>query len=305
MSEMELSIIIVNWNTKGLLRDCLDSVRQYTEHLQYEIIVVDNASRDGSAEMLKSDYPLIKLITNEKNEGFSRANNKGIREGVGEFILLLNSDTFIKENIFFNLVAFMKKMPEVRICSPAILNLSGEVQTMRTWDMTPFQSFRKIINCCKIKLGKRPKSDREKDVIEADVVAGVCFMVRRQVFNEVGLLDENYFMYNEEDDFCRRIREKGWEIAYIPSLSIYHHRGGSYSDKSTRLMVKMKAYESDLYFFKKHYSWLTVWFLECTYKIVIAMKFIVLLTRYIVSLLQDEAIWLELECNWKLLLLKS
>ena len=305
MIDLELSIIIVNWNTKGLLKDCLDSVRDYTDRIRYEIIVVDNASSDGSIEMLKSDYPMVQLIINGTNEGFSKANNKGIRKAKGEFILLLNSDTFIKENVFFSLIEHMRKMPEVGICSPAILNMSGEVQTMRTWDITPFQSFRRIINCYKITQDGGSWYNREKNVIDADIVAGVCFIVRRKVFKEVGLLDENYFMYNEEDDFCRRTRGKGWKIAYIISLGIYHHRGGSYSDKSVGLMMRKKAYESDLYFFRKHYNSLTVWLLECTYKTVITLKIMVLLTKYILSMLRDEAIWLDLRMSWVLLWLKN
>lgn len=300
MSELELSIIIVSWNTKGLLKDCLDSVRRYTGQIQYEVIVVDNASSDGSVEMLKSDYPLVKLIINERNEGFSKANNKGVHEAVGEFVLLLNSDTLIKENIFFNLVRFMKEMSEVGICSPAILNLNGDIQTMRTWNMTPFQSFKRIINIYKVQHDKRSKVHKRKDIIDAEIVAGVCFMVRRQVFHEVGLLDENYFMYNEEDDFCRRVREKGWKIAYITGSGVYHYRGGSYGDKATKQMVKMKAYESDLYFFKKHYSVITAWLLKSTYKIVITIRLIILLTRYVFTMSRDKNIWLNVRNEWKL-----
>lgn len=305
MSDLELSIIVINWNTRELLKKCLDSVKDYTDGLRYEIIVVDNGSEDGSVEMLKNDYPSVKLIINERNEGFSKANNKGIREAVGEFILLLNSDTYIRENIFLGLVTLMRSMPEAGICSPAILNTEGEVQTMRTWDITPFKSFRRILNCYRINQDKRSRFDREKEVIEADIVAGVCFMVRKQVFSEVGLLDENYFLYNEEDDFCRRTRAKGWKVVYMPSVGIYHYRGGSYNDKATQLMVKRKTYESDLCFFKKHYNWYTVWLLKSTYKAVIAMKFILLLARYSISLLRDEAICQELKGNWKLLLLKN
>lgn len=305
MSEIELSIIIVNWNTKELLKGCLDSVRKCTDHVHYEIIVVDNASHDDSVRMLKSEYPSVRLIVNESNEGFSRANNKGIRVASGKFILLLNSDTFIEGNVFFNLVEFMKEIPEVGICSPAILNLDGEVQTMRTCDITPFQSFKRIINCYTIEQDRRLMFDEKKDVIEAEIVAGVCFMVRGKVFREVGLLDENYFMYNEEDDFCRRARGKGWRIAYLPSIGIYHHRGGSYSDRDTKLMVRVKAYESDLYFFRKHYNLLTSWFLKVTYKMVFALRVIVLFTKYVLSLLREETIWLDLKNNWRLLLLKQ
>ena len=305
MSELDLSIIVISWNTRELLRACLDSVRSYTDGIRYEIIVIDNASRDGSVDMLTSHYPYVRLLTNEKNEGFSKANNKGIRKASGEFILLLNSDTSIRENVFFELVSLMRENAEVGVCSPAILSMSGEVQTMRTWNMTPFQSFRRIINCYRIQGERRSQGDGDKRVSDADIVAGVCFMVRRQVFDEVGLLDENYFMYNEEDDFCRRTRKKGWRIAYVPSVRIYHHRGGSYRDKATRLMVKIKTYESDLYFFRKHYHWLTVWLLKSTYKGVIAIKFIMLLTRYGISLFRDGVIRQELKSNWKLFLLKE
>jgi GT2 family glycosyltransferase len=305
MNEFDLSIVIVNWNTKHLLKDCLDSVRKYTNHMQYEITVIDNASIDGSVEMLKSDYPFVKLKVNEENEGFSKANNKGIREATGEFILLLNSDTFIRENVFLNLVKLMKENPSVGVCFPRFLNLEGKTQTARTWSMTPFQSFMKIINCYKTKNNKRLKLYNGKDLIEAENVGGACFMVRKRVFDEIGLLDENYFVYNEEDDFCRRVGKTSWEICYIPSLSIYHHQGGSYSSKSAQLMVRVKAYESDMYFFKKHYNWLTARLLKGTYKIVITMRLLFLLLRYIKSLLQDGDIWLVVKNEWKLLWLKN
>ena len=120
----------------------------------------------------------------------------------------------------------MKQNTGVGICSPALLNLDGEVQPARTWDITPLQSFKRIINCYKIPQNIRSGSDDEEDVVEADIVAGACFMVRKEVFDEVGLLDENYFIYNEEDDFCRRARRKGWRIAYVPGIGVYHYRGG-------------------------------------------------------------------------------
>ncbi|MFQ5449709.1 MAG: glycosyltransferase family 2 protein [Nitrospinaceae bacterium] len=250
---LDLSIIVVNFNTRDILIECLRSVHEHTPDLSFEIFVVDNHSTDGSVEAVKEHFPEVRLIENTENRGFSAANNQAILLSRGEFIVLLNPDTLLVENSFLKIIRFLRSRPEFSILSPAIIDSRDRLCSMRLWEDTPRDAILKI-------LGKYPSADEFKrmgplQTREVEVVGGACFVIRRKLFDKaVGLLDENYFLYNEEDDFCRRARSRGQKICFFPDTSVKHLRGKSTHQPEIRERVILETYKSNLYFFSKYYS---------------------------------------------------
>jgi GT2 family glycosyltransferase len=229
---MELSIIIVNYNTKELLKDCLNSLYENSPGLEFEVIVSDNNSTDGSAEMVKSAFPQACLIVNPINLGFAGANNVAIRECAGKFILLLNSDTLVLDSdSFTKMVSYMRQHPEVGVLGCKLLNSDRSLQPSYGRFPSLVNEFRqKIINFVFVK-GLEPfKGSLIKDydkTHKVDWVTGACMMVPREAINQAGLLDEDYFMYFEDADWCKRIGSLGWETHYFPDAQIIHFLGGS------------------------------------------------------------------------------
>ena len=249
---LDLSIVIVNFNTRDITLDCLESIEVHTQDISFETLVVDNASTDDSAQAIMSSFPKTRLIENQENRGFSAANNQGIRISKGRHIVLLNSDTRLVENCFSTIVRFLDAHPEFFILSPEILDADNRPCPMRLWEDTASDAVLKI-------LGRYdPKSEFDKmgprETREVEVVGGSCFVVRRELFSIVGLLDENYFLYNEEDDFCRRARQAGKKVCYYPKTRLQHLLGKSTHQPEIRAKVIFETYKSNLYFFSKHYS---------------------------------------------------
>jgi len=253
---MDVSIIIVNWNTKGLLQDCLRSIYERAGDVDYEVIVVDNASADGSAEMVKSDFQQVILIENPENRGFATANNQGMAVAKGRYVLLLNSDTVILENSITNTICFADSNPQAGVIGCRVLNPDGTLQP--TCYMFP-----SILNMLlsSIYLYKIfPKSKffgRERmswwdrnDVREVDVVTGCFMFVRREAIEQVGMMDEQFFMYSEETDWCYRFKQKGWKVVFTPVAEIIHYSGASTKQRRTEMILQL--WGSILLFLKKH-----------------------------------------------------
>ncbi len=257
----DLSIIIVSFNTKELLQKCITSIIKTTKGISFEIIVVDNASTDGSPESL-GDFQLT-LIKNKKNLGFAKANNQGIEIARGKYILLLNSDTLISNNFLKGMLRWMDKHPKVGIASCALLNKDGSLQgtggyfpnllSVFSW-MTiqdiplidqfikPFHPMHEKSFYKNIRFYKRKK--------ELDWVTGAFFLVRRKVIDDIGLLDEDYFMYVEEVDFCFRAKKAGWQVWYLPQWSIVHYE----RESATSEFALLSEYQGLKLFYKKHKS---------------------------------------------------
>ena len=255
---MDVSIIIVNWNTKGLLRDCLSSVYEHSGDIDYEIIVIDNASTDGSADMVKNDFQQVILIENSDNRGFAAANNQGIAVAKGRYVLLLNSDTVVLDNAIANTVRFADENPQAAVTGCKVLNPDRTLQ--RTCFMFPSVLNMLLSSTYLYKLF--PKSrffGREQmtfwdrsDVRPVDVVTGCFMLVRREAIEQVGMMDEQFFMYGEETDWCYRFREKGWEVMFAPVGDIIHFGGQSTAQKPVAMIVQLRL--SILKFMKKHHS---------------------------------------------------
>lgn len=259
----ELSIIIVNWNTKDLLRDCLQSIYQNSPKGEFDVFVVDNASTDGSLSMIKKEFPQVELIENNKNLGFARANNQGIRESEGKYVLLLNSDTVVKKNSLNNLVDFMKNRDNVGVAGPRILKPNGNVEESCGFFPSPWAVFLTKLNR-KINFLGRFKSLKASHLAlaeekEVDWVAGACMLVRRKSFEKAGLLDEKIFMYFEDVDWCCRIKKAGWKICFTPSAEIVHISGASV--KKLKKPIKPEYRKNQYYIYQKHLNKASLFFL--------------------------------------------
>lgn len=220
---MDLSIVIVNWNTRELLRACLTSVRHRLKGVEAEIWVVDNGSTDGSQAMLAKTFPEVRLIANERNLGFAAANNQALRLAAGRHVLLLNSDTLVHGRVLAEAVAWMDRHPDVGVMGPRVLNRDGSLQGSS-------QAFPSLVRLGRQTLGlhKREAPNLGRNgVHRAEVISGCAMFVRAAAMAEVGLLDEGFFFYGEETDWCRRFAGAGWEVVFAPVGEITHLGGGS------------------------------------------------------------------------------
>jgi GT2 family glycosyltransferase len=255
---VDVSVIIVNWNTKELLRDCLSSVYENAGDIDYEIIVIDNASTDGSAEMVKNDFQQVIIIENSENKGFATANNQGMAIAKGKYVLLLNSDTVVLDNAIAKTMSFADENPQAAVTGCRVLNPDRTLQ--RTCFMFPSVLNMLLSGTYLYKL--LPKNmffGREQmtwwdrnDVREVDVVTGCFMLVSREAIEQVGVMDEQFFMYGEETDWCYRFRKKGWKVMFIPAGQIIHFGGQSTAQKPVAMIVQLRL--SILKFMKKHYS---------------------------------------------------
>ena len=255
---MDVSVIIVNWNTKELLRDCLSSVYEHAGDIDYEIIVIDNASIDGSAEMVKNNFQQVILMENSYNRGFATANNQGMAVAKGRYMLLLNSDTVVLDNAIANIVNFADENPQIAVTGCRVLNPDRTLQ--RTCFMFPSVLNMLLSSTYLYKLFPKNRFfGREQmtwwnrnDVRQVDVVTGCFMLVRREAIDQVGMMDEQFFMYGEETDWCYRFREKGWKVMFAPVGQIIHFGGQSTAQKPVAMIVQLRL--SILKFMKKHYS---------------------------------------------------
>jgi GT2 family glycosyltransferase len=261
---MILSIVIVNWNTCDILRDCLESVYLETKGVQSEVIVIDNASEDNSVEMVHCDFPDVILIENQENRGFAAANNQGICVAKGRYVLLLNPDTIVLDRTIERTIAFADLHPDVGVVGCQVLE--NETKIQRT--CFAFPSLRNLILQ---ESGLRrlfPRSrffgaadmgwwnrDTERDV---DVVSGMFMLVRREAIEQVGLMDEDYFVYAEETDWCFRFRRAGWRRVFTPVARIIHRDGGNKSTDQAIVKMYVQLQKSILIFYRKNCG-LIVW----------------------------------------------
>ena len=260
---MDVSVIIVNWNTHDILRECLLSIYEQTKTVDFEVVVVDNGSTDGSAEMVKEEFRDVILIANSSNKGFAAANNQGITVAKGRYVLLLNSDTVILDNAVARTVAFADAHPEAAAVGCRVLNPD------RTLQPTCFM-FPSILNLFLSSLylyklfprsrffgRERMRWWKRDDIREVDVVTGCFMLVRREAIERVGMMDERFFVYGEETDLCYRFKQAGWKIIFTPDAEIVHLGGASSSQIKPQMYLQLRG--SILLFFRKHRGWPVYW----------------------------------------------
>lgn len=252
---MDLSIAIVSWNTCKLLDGCLRSVFETTHGIEIEVVVVDNLSSDDSVEMVRSQYPQVKLIENSENAGFPKANNQAYRVSTGRHFMLLNPDTICRQGALAGLVGFLDDRPDVGAVGPLVLNPDDTLQYSWAGFPTFINEVRGILDR-RIKGHLTPTNAEHVRAIgpfETDWIGGCALVIRRAAVDDIGLMDESFFMYNEETDWCCRLRRQGWGVWVDPSIEIVHY-GGQSSSKASSQSARHLIASKELYF-RKHYSW--------------------------------------------------
>jgi N-acetylglucosaminyl-diphospho-decaprenol L-rhamnosyltransferase len=243
---LDASIVIVNWNTAGLLIQCLESIYKTGSRYSLEVIVVDNGSQDDSVSLIGQHFPSVILLQNEQNLGFARANNQGLSKGRGRYFLLLNSDTIVLPGAIDTLIQIADSNPKLGVVGPKLLNMDGTVQ--KSWASFPsflselvgrnFRIRKPVANC--------------PHAYDVDWIMGACMLVRSATVAEVGKFDDTFFFYSEETDWCYRIKEKNWRVWYITNAEIYHLGGGS-TNRGT-LAQLARLYQGKLIFFGKYHG---------------------------------------------------
>ena len=257
---INLSICIVTYRARDYLHECLRSIYEHTRQISYEIVVVDNGSRDGTAELVRDNFQSVVYVENPGNAGFSRPMNQALRAANGRYILLLNPDTLIIDNAIERLVQFLEDHPGVGIAGPKVLNPDGTLQKpCRRSEARPWDVFTYFLG-----LADRFPHDKrfsgyymgfidENTTHEVHGVSGSCMLIRRDVFDQIGLFDEDYFAYQEDADYCLRVRQAGWKIFYYPEARITHFggRGGSRVQPCRSIWEWHKSY---YLYYRKHFA---------------------------------------------------
>jgi GT2 family glycosyltransferase len=285
MKNQDLSVIILSYNTRQLLKNCLAGLSRSTKGIDFEVIVVDNASRDGSPQMVKKEFPKVKLIINRQNLGFAGGNNQGIKKARGRYLLLLNSDTMIKENALAKMVGFMDKDEKLGIATCQLLNEDGSIQASggffpnlgRIFAWMFFLDDLPLVS--KLIKAYHPHEPRfytrdsfyQKEHSQ-DWVTGAFFMIRREVIDKIGLLDPQFFMYVEEVDYCYRAKKAGFVVAYTPEAQITHLGRRSLKKPGKAIVGE---YQGLKIFYQKHYSFSQLPLLVLFLKLGAALRFLV------------------------------
>lgn len=277
---MDVSIVVVSWRVKDQLTRCLHSIFKQTRNLEYEVIVVDNASDDGTTDTVRTHFHEVELIANEKNVGFAQACNQAIKKSKGKYILLLNPDTELQENSVEKVFRFMEKQNEVGITGCKLVNPDGTTQP----SVRRFPNFLShILLLLKLHnffphlkpVARYYRNDWNYSASGfVEQVMGAFYMVRRKTFQDVGLLDKHFYIWYEEVDFCKRAINKGWKTYYLADTSVVHHKGRSFS-KKTATAKQLILNKSMLYYFFKHHS---------------VFEYLILLILYPISLLLALAV---------------
>jgi N-acetylglucosaminyl-diphospho-decaprenol L-rhamnosyltransferase len=273
---LDLSIIIVNWNTRDLLIQCLRSIYETINTLSFEVIVVDNASTDDSVAVTRERFPHVKILENQDNVGFARANNQATLASQGRYMLFFNSDAILLPNAAQALFDLAEANPHAGIVGAQLRNPDGSFQASHTPFPDLWKEFMILSGLGRLILGRwypsyGPEENRGPQVV--DYVEGACLLVRRSAFGEVGGLDEDYFMYAEEVDWCYAMKENGWQVWYQPAARVIHLGGGSSQNRRTQ--KESNLYKSRVRFFRKHYGRLAAAILKLQILVFTGIKIIV------------------------------
>lgn len=254
---MDLSIIIVNWNSKEYLRRCIESVVKAPPAFEFEIMAIDAASFDGCDRMLQVCYPQVRFIQSEKNLGFAKMNNLAFQASRGDSVLFLNPDTELVGGAIDTMYHFLKTLPKAGAIGCKLLNSDGTLQT------SCVRSFPTILNQVLDNEALRQRFPRSRlwgmsalfngdgTPSEVDAISGACMMMQRSVFEEVGMFSTDYFMYSEDIDLCFKIRNSGWKNYYVPCAVVLHHGGGSTAQSKVSTFSSVMMLESRWRFFRK------------------------------------------------------
>lgn len=254
----EMSVVIVSWNAKDFLEKCIVSILHENVDNNIEIIVVDNGSSDGSQDMIRSQFKKVKLICNTENLGFARANNIGLRLALGNYFFLINSDVVVLPNSLDPMIRYIKEHQGIGMLGPKILNPDMSLQRSCRGFPTLWNLFCRALALDtlfpKVKLfGGRSMTFWEHDSIkDVEVLSGCFWLLNRKAVEEVGLLDEDFFIYAEDVDWCKRFMLAGWRRVYYPLVQAIHYGGGSSDNSPIRFFLEMQR--ANLHYWKKHHG---------------------------------------------------
>jgi GT2 family glycosyltransferase len=255
---MHLSIVIVSWNAKKYVDECLDSLRTLSEQPGVEIFVVDNCSTDGTPELVRESYPRVILVESPSNVGFARANNIGVALSTGKYVALINSDVRVLPGCIDKMLGYMESHPQVGVLGPRMLGPSGKAARSYMSEPTLWRCFCRALALDVVFPGSKvfgsytmPYFKRDQ-IAAVDILNGWFWMVRRDALNQVGLLDETFFMYGEDIDWCKRFRDARWGVVYFPEAESIHYGGASSSKAPVRFYVEMQR--ANLQYWDKHFS---------------------------------------------------
>lgn len=255
----ELSICIVSYNTKALLRDCLNSIYAEPPEMPFEIVIVDNRSTDGSVEMINIEFPDVMVIENAENRGYTAPMNQALQAAGGtRFLIQLNPDTLILPGMFDCMHAFFESHAQAGIACPKVLNRDGTLQRQcrrsaaRPWDTLTYSlGFWRLGPHTRFWNGYLMGQYGEDETHPVEAVSGSCMFIRREVVDQIGYLDEHFFAYQEDSDFCFRARKAGWQVYFVPQAKIIHYggQGGSQIDLKQSIVVWHQSYRR---YYRKH-----------------------------------------------------
>ncbi len=256
---MDLSVIVVSWNTRDLLRACLRSADDTVSGLQVEVVVVDNGSIDGSPEMVAREFPQATLIRNEANRGFAAASNQAILESAGRHVLLLNPDTEVRSGALATLVRFLDEHPNAGAAGSALTEPDGTLQLSCSPIPTLSRELWRLLHLDRLwPYASYPMETWSKLIPrEVDVAQGACLLLRRDVLAQAGYLDEDYFIYTEEVDLCHRVRRRGWKVYWVPTAEVVHYGGRSTRQVAGPMFLWL--YRSKVLFFRKRRGRVAAW----------------------------------------------
>ncbi len=260
----DVSIVIVSWNTRELIAKCLASIFETTTGVTFDVYLVDNASTDGTPGLVRQRFPQVNLICNGRNYGFAHANNQGLAASRGRYILLLNSDTQMTPGALRELVVLGEAVPRAGIIGARLVNPDGTFQASYTRFPCLWQEFLILSSLGRLIKGRCYPSQgphAEDGPCRVDYVEGACMLARRSAVEAVGALDEGYFMYAEDVDWCLAMKEHGWQVWYQPEAAIMHWGGGSSRQRAPQREADL--YRSRIRFFRKHYGRPQAFLLKC------------------------------------------
>jgi GT2 family glycosyltransferase len=295
VSETDVAVVIVSWNTRDILRGCLRSVFEQTQHASFHVFVIDNNSHDDSADMVRSEFPEVTLIANAENRGFAAACNQGMRLASARYTLLLNPDTVVLDDAISRCVDYADVHPDVGVVGCQVLEDENRITPTGFSFPSPLNVFLALSGLSRAfphsRLFGRPEfswwdRNSERDV---DVVTGMFMLVRREAIAQVGLMDEAYFVYSEEADWCYRFSQAGWRRVFTPCARIVHLDGGAKSTKQASKKMFVQLQKSAMIYHRKNLGPASWWLLKLIY---IGSNFVRMIAWFVLSVLnRDDRDW--------------
>jgi N-acetylglucosaminyl-diphospho-decaprenol L-rhamnosyltransferase len=277
-AQPDFSVILVCWNNKAYLKPCLDSLYEGNLHHQYEVVVVDNGSTDGSQAMLQEEYPEVQIIQNDYNVGLGKASNQGIEATHGRYVLLLNNDTLVNGPSLDAMVDFMDSHPEAGAVGGRLLNPDGSFQAANSKFPSLSEELLIATRIGSLFTPNYPDRNYPRDVSVVEWMGSACLLLRREALTQTGLLDETYFIYGDEADLQYRLRKAGWKGYYLPNVTTVHYGGRSMDRWKRRKMV----YRGKMLFFRKNYGGFRAWLLRIMLALLSLGKMAVWAAAYLV-----------------------